>query len=100
MSLDGVGEILRGFEPRAPICDEVGHEGHILFALGNGLGARYGSSGLHAGETAEPGELSVVVLEGGHGGGTDLHKWPDVGHWPSIEVPDRVAKAILDRLEG
>jgi pimeloyl-ACP methyl ester carboxylesterase len=31
---------------------------------------------------------------------TDLHKWPDVGHWPSIEVPDRVAKAILDRLEG
>ena len=31
---------------------------------------------------------------------TDLHKWTDVGHWPSIEVPDRVAKAILDRLEG
>ena len=31
---------------------------------------------------------------------TDLHKWPDVAHWPSIEVPDRLAKAILDRLEG
>jgi len=31
---------------------------------------------------------------------TDLHKWKDVGHWPSIEVPDRLAKAILDRLEG
>ncbi len=27
----------------------------------------------------------------------ELHKWPDVGHWPSIEVPDRVAKKILDR---
>jgi len=31
---------------------------------------------------------------------TDLHKWPDVGHWPSIEVPERIAKAILDRLNG
>jgi len=31
---------------------------------------------------------------------TDLHKWPDVGHWPSIEVPERVSKAILDRLNG
>lgn len=29
---------------------------------------------------------------------TDLHKWPDVAHWPSIEVPDRVAKAITDAL--
>jgi pimeloyl-ACP methyl ester carboxylesterase len=24
----------------------------------------------------------------------DLQKWPDVGHWPSIEVPERVSKAI------
>ncbi len=31
---------------------------------------------------------------------TDLHKWPDVGHWPSIEVPERIAKAIIDRLNG
>jgi pimeloyl-ACP methyl ester carboxylesterase len=28
----------------------------------------------------------------------DLHKWPDVSHWPPIEVPERVAKAITDRL--
>jgi len=27
----------------------------------------------------------------------ELHKWPDVAHWPSIDVPDRVAKVILDR---
>ncbi len=31
---------------------------------------------------------------------TDLHKWPDVGHWPPIEVPERIAKAIIDRLNG
>lgn len=31
---------------------------------------------------------------------TDLHKWPDVGHWPSIEVPERISKAIIDRLNG
>ena len=30
----------------------------------------------------------------------DLHKWPDVSHWPSIEVPERVAKAIVERLRG
>jgi pimeloyl-ACP methyl ester carboxylesterase len=29
----------------------------------------------------------------------DLHKWPDVAHWPSLEVPDRVATAILQRLD-
>jgi pimeloyl-ACP methyl ester carboxylesterase len=28
----------------------------------------------------------------------DLHKWPDVSHWPPVEVPERVAKAIIDRL--
>jgi pimeloyl-ACP methyl ester carboxylesterase len=28
----------------------------------------------------------------------DLHKWPDVAHWPPIEVPERVAKAIIERL--
>lgn len=31
---------------------------------------------------------------------TDVHKWPDVGHWPPIEVPERIAKAIIDRLNG
>ena len=31
---------------------------------------------------------------------TDVYKWPDVSPWPSIEVPDRVARAILNRLEG
>jgi pimeloyl-ACP methyl ester carboxylesterase len=29
---------------------------------------------------------------------TEVILWPDVGHWPSIEVPDRVAGAILARL--
>ena len=28
----------------------------------------------------------------------DLHKWPDASHWPPIEVPERVAKAIIERL--
>lgn len=28
----------------------------------------------------------------------DLHKWPDVAHWPPIEVPARVAQAIIDRI--
>jgi pimeloyl-ACP methyl ester carboxylesterase len=27
----------------------------------------------------------------------ELHKWPDVAHWPMIDVPDRVVKIILDR---
>jgi len=27
----------------------------------------------------------------------ELNKWPDVAHWPMIDVPDRVAKVILDR---
>ncbi len=31
---------------------------------------------------------------------TDVYKMPDVGHWPSIEVPDRIGKAILDRVGG
>jgi pimeloyl-ACP methyl ester carboxylesterase len=31
---------------------------------------------------------------------TDVYKMPDVGHWPSIEVPDRIGKAILHRLGG
>ncbi len=26
---------------------------------------------------------------------TEVHKWPDVAHWAMIEVPDRVADAIL-----
>ncbi len=27
----------------------------------------------------------------------ELHKWPDVAHWPMIDVPDRVAHVILCR---
>ena len=27
----------------------------------------------------------------------ELHKWPDVAHWPMIDVPDRVAEVILSR---
>jgi pimeloyl-ACP methyl ester carboxylesterase len=29
---------------------------------------------------------------------TEVVRWPDVAHWPSIEVPDRVSSAILERL--
>ncbi len=29
---------------------------------------------------------------------TEVVTWPDVGHWPSIEVPDRLAAAIAERL--
>jgi pimeloyl-ACP methyl ester carboxylesterase len=29
---------------------------------------------------------------------TDVHLWPDVGHWPPIEVPRRMAEAIRERL--
>ena len=31
---------------------------------------------------------------------TDLYKLLGVGHWPSIEAPDRIAKAIIDRLDA
>jgi len=30
---------------------------------------------------------------------TVVQTWPDVGHWPSLEVPDRLGEAILERLE-
>ncbi len=30
--------------------------------------------------------------------GTEILVWPDVGHWPGLEVPDRVAEAVLERL--
>jgi pimeloyl-ACP methyl ester carboxylesterase len=29
---------------------------------------------------------------------TDVHVWPDVGHWPPIEVPERMADAVRERL--
>ena len=29
---------------------------------------------------------------------TDVVRWDDVGHWPSIEVPDRLVAAIAERL--
>lgn len=29
---------------------------------------------------------------------TEVVTWPDVGHWPSIEVPERMTQAILERL--
>jgi pimeloyl-ACP methyl ester carboxylesterase len=29
---------------------------------------------------------------------TEVVRWPDVAHWPSIERPERVAEAILERL--
>lgn len=29
---------------------------------------------------------------------TEIVTWPDVGHWPSIETPERVSEAILERL--
>lgn len=30
--------------------------------------------------------------------GTELVTWPDVGHWPSVEAPERLAEAITARL--
>ena len=30
--------------------------------------------------------------------GTEIQTWPDVGHWPALEVPDRLAEAILEGL--
>jgi pimeloyl-ACP methyl ester carboxylesterase len=29
---------------------------------------------------------------------TEVITWPDVGHWPSLEAPERVAGAILERM--
>lgn len=29
---------------------------------------------------------------------TELVTWPDIGHWPSIEAPERMAEAIIERL--
>jgi pimeloyl-ACP methyl ester carboxylesterase len=29
---------------------------------------------------------------------TDLYKYPDCGHWPSVEYPDRIGDAIIARL--
>jgi pimeloyl-ACP methyl ester carboxylesterase len=29
---------------------------------------------------------------------TEIVRWADVGHWPSLEAPDRVAQGIADRL--
>jgi pimeloyl-ACP methyl ester carboxylesterase len=31
---------------------------------------------------------------------TDLYKYPDCAHWPSIEYPDRIGDAIIARLES
>ncbi len=29
---------------------------------------------------------------------TEVVSWPDVGHWPSLEAPERLAEAILERV--
>ncbi|HVL90257.1 MAG TPA: alpha/beta hydrolase [Actinomycetota bacterium] len=29
---------------------------------------------------------------------TEIEIWPDVGHWPEIEVPERLAGAVMERL--
>jgi pimeloyl-ACP methyl ester carboxylesterase len=31
---------------------------------------------------------------------TDLYKYPDVAHWPSIEAPNRIGDAIVARLDS
>ena len=57
-----------------------------------------GSAGLLEQHTvpAEPLQASTVAGEDMQPK-IELHKRPDVAHWPMIDVPDRVAKLILDR---
>jgi pimeloyl-ACP methyl ester carboxylesterase len=40
--------------------------------------------------------LEALRREAGHP--IEVIHWPDVGHWPSVEAPDRVAGVIADRL--
>lgn len=30
----------------------------------------------------------------------DLYRYDDVGHWPSVEAPDRIGDKIMDRLDS
>ncbi len=73
VGFDGRGKTVGGLKSRARVGDEVGYEGHILFALCDGLRARYRTTGLNPRKSAEPRELNVVVLEGGDRGGVGLH---------------------------
>lgn len=40
---------------------------------------------------------TLVAVRAAAGYTTEVARWPDVGHWPNIEAPDRVV-ALIDSL--
>ena len=50
----------------AGVGDEVGDEGFVFHALGDGLRTRHQAPRLHTGQPAKPGQLHLVVAEGGY----------------------------------
>jgi hypothetical protein len=51
----------------AGACDKIGLEALVFGALGNRLGGVDRAAGMNAGQPAEPGELGLIVAEGGDG---------------------------------
>lgn len=69
-----VGQLVGTRETGGCVSDEVAHEGIVLAALSQCLGARDQTPGLHAGKAAEPGQLDLVVTECGDRGAVGLHR--------------------------
>lgn len=63
VAAERLGEGLGACQAEVGVGDEVGAELAIDAALRDGAGATDGGAGLGAGQTAEPGELDVGVLE-------------------------------------
>src|SRR6516165_3821875 len=66
-------EILGGLQARVAVGDEVALEVDIFGPLRDRLGAGHGVPGLDPGVAAKPGELYVVVDEGGDRSRVGLH---------------------------